>query len=220
VDDQGRELGAETKTTDPAGNPVLSRAAEAMRARMIQMIGDRYFQFYRRSGSAREAGQSDRCFDFVQASRFTDTSPETWRLAVDATEGQTDAWQAALAIMRFVHNRMAYEPQTTHVHTHAREALAAGHGVCQDFAHVMISLCRANPCPICQRLSGDATSQWDARLDGGVHSIRWLGASGSDTQYTTRRNQRADRHGAGLQRCPPSARRLSRHTGEDHGSRR
>jgi 6-phosphofructokinase 1 len=55
VDHQGRELGAETKTADPAGNLVLSGAAEALRARMIQMIGDRYFQLYRRSDSAREA---------------------------------------------------------------------------------------------------------------------------------------------------------------------
>jgi len=34
-----------------------------------------------------------------------------------------------------------------HVHTRAREALAAGRGVCQDFAHVMISLCRAASIP-------------------------------------------------------------------------
>jgi 6-phosphofructokinase 1 len=55
VDEQGRELGAETKSTDPAGNVVLSGAAEALRGRLIQMIGDRYFQLYRRSQSAREA---------------------------------------------------------------------------------------------------------------------------------------------------------------------
>lgn len=55
VDEQGRELGAETKSTDPAGNVVLSGAAEALRAKLIQMIGDRYFQLYRRSQSAREA---------------------------------------------------------------------------------------------------------------------------------------------------------------------
>ena len=55
VDEQGRELGAETKTTDPAGNVVLSGASEALRARMIQLIGDRYFQLYRRGDSAREA---------------------------------------------------------------------------------------------------------------------------------------------------------------------
>jgi 6-phosphofructokinase 1 len=55
VDEQGRELGAETRSTDPAGNVVLSGAAEALRARLIQMIGDRYFQLYRRGQSAREA---------------------------------------------------------------------------------------------------------------------------------------------------------------------
>jgi 6-phosphofructokinase 1 len=55
VDEQGRELGAETKSTDPAGNVVLSGAAEALRNKLIQMIGDKYFQLYRRGDSAREA---------------------------------------------------------------------------------------------------------------------------------------------------------------------
>jgi len=55
VDAQGRELGAETKTKDPAGNVVLSGAAEALRSKLIQMIGDRYFQLYRRGESASEA---------------------------------------------------------------------------------------------------------------------------------------------------------------------
>ena len=55
VDEQGRELGAETKSTDPSGNIVLSGAAEALRAKVIQMIGDKYFQLYRRGDSAKEA---------------------------------------------------------------------------------------------------------------------------------------------------------------------
>src|SRR5205085_3479676 len=55
VDEKGNELGAETKSTDPAGNKVLSGAAEALRAKLIQEIGDRYFQRYRRSNSAKEA---------------------------------------------------------------------------------------------------------------------------------------------------------------------
>jgi 6-phosphofructokinase 1 len=55
VDAHGRELGAETKSTDPAGNVVLSGAAEALRSKLIQMIGDRYFQLYRRGETAREA---------------------------------------------------------------------------------------------------------------------------------------------------------------------
>ena len=55
VDQQGRELGAETKSTDPAGNMVLSGASEALRSKLVQMIGDKYFQLYRRGDSAKEA---------------------------------------------------------------------------------------------------------------------------------------------------------------------
>jgi 6-phosphofructokinase 1 len=55
VDAQGVELGSESKSTDPAGNMVLSGAAEALRAKMIQTLGDRYFQDYRRGTTAREA---------------------------------------------------------------------------------------------------------------------------------------------------------------------
>ena len=55
VDEKGSELGAESKTTDPAGNVQLTGAAEALRAKLIQMIGDKYFQLYRRGESAREA---------------------------------------------------------------------------------------------------------------------------------------------------------------------
>jgi 6-phosphofructokinase len=55
VDEHGVELGAESTSTDPAGNIALSGAAEALRARMIELLGDRYFQRYRRGSSAREA---------------------------------------------------------------------------------------------------------------------------------------------------------------------
>ena len=55
VDANGQELGAETRSTDPAGNVVLSGASEALRNKLIQKLGDRYFQQYRRGESAKEA---------------------------------------------------------------------------------------------------------------------------------------------------------------------
>jgi ATP-dependent phosphofructokinase / diphosphate-dependent phosphofructokinase len=55
VDEQGVELGDESRTSDPAGNVALSGAAEALRAKIIQRLGDQYFQVYRRGTSAREA---------------------------------------------------------------------------------------------------------------------------------------------------------------------
>lgn len=50
---------------------------------------------------------------------------------------------AALALMSRVHQRMTYKPQSTDVATDALQALAHGHGVCQDFAHLMIGVLRS-----------------------------------------------------------------------------
>jgi len=55
VDSNGNELGAEQASTDPAGNRILSGAAEALRQLLIQKIGDQYFKDSRRGESAREA---------------------------------------------------------------------------------------------------------------------------------------------------------------------
>jgi transglutaminase-like putative cysteine protease len=85
----------------------------------------------------------ERCFDFLQESTYIERSPAAWRLALDVTAGQTDIWQAAIAIMRHVHKEFAYTPNVTTVHTHMRDVLEGRCGVCQDLAHVMIGLCRA-----------------------------------------------------------------------------
>jgi 6-phosphofructokinase len=55
VDENGVELGAVHKSVDPAGNVALSGAAEALRSKLIERLGDRYFQLYRRGNSAKEA---------------------------------------------------------------------------------------------------------------------------------------------------------------------
>ena len=49
--------------------------------------------------------------------------------------------------MHAVRSAMTYERGTTNFHTTAAEALAEGVGVCQDFSHVMIRLCRARGLP-------------------------------------------------------------------------
>ena len=55
VDEAGRDFGAETASTDPAGNKILSGAAEALRRMLIERIGDDYFISRRRSESASAA---------------------------------------------------------------------------------------------------------------------------------------------------------------------
>ena len=55
IDEHGQELGAEFTTTDPAGNKVLSGASDALRALLVQKLGDTYFTSKRRNESARAA---------------------------------------------------------------------------------------------------------------------------------------------------------------------
>jgi transglutaminase-like putative cysteine protease len=90
-----------------------------------------------------ECQRMERCFDFLQDSTYVAKTPEAWRLALDITNGQTDMWQAAQAILRYVHANVAYSPNSTTVHTHMRDVLSDRRGVCQDLAHLMIGLCRA-----------------------------------------------------------------------------
>ena len=94
-----------------------------------------------------EAARETRVFDFLQESRFVEMSPEFWRQAIDVTDGVTDTWQAALALMCWVHTNLIYVPAATSAHTHARDVLRDKRGVCQDFAHVMLGLCRSLKIP-------------------------------------------------------------------------
>jgi len=100
-----------------------------------------------RPGSLKGSFTDARCYEFLQASRYVDTSPEVWRLAVDAVGDERDLWQQALRIMGFVHGHIAYQGNSTRVHTHTREVLTQRRGVCQDLAHVMLSLCRSMKIP-------------------------------------------------------------------------
>jgi 6-phosphofructokinase 1 len=55
VDAEGKELGAVESSTDPAGNVLLSGAAEAIRRLVIEYFGDEYFRKFRRAESAKAA---------------------------------------------------------------------------------------------------------------------------------------------------------------------
>ncbi len=95
----------------------------------------------------KDESRLERCFDYLQSSRFVELTAEAWRLAVDATLETDDAWQAVLALMRFVNQYLVYESNSTHVHTHMGEVLKQRRGVCQDFSHLMIGLCRSLKIP-------------------------------------------------------------------------
>jgi transglutaminase-like putative cysteine protease len=125
-----------------------------------------------------EAPNIERCFDYLRESRFVEISPASWKLALDATADVNDAWQAALALMRFVHGFLKYESFSTHVHTHMSEVMRDRRGVCQDFAHFMIGLCRAVKIParyVSGYLATEAASATHAWVEVFIPGYGWRG---------------------------------------------
>ena len=86
--------------------------------------------------------------EFYTDSRYVPLAPEIWRESIDAL-GQVrgDVWGDACRLGRHVHRTFAYRPNTTGVATRATDALGLRAGVCQDFAHVMLGLCRCASIP-------------------------------------------------------------------------
>ena len=123
-----------------------------------------------------EVANVERCFDYLQSSRFIEMEAGVWRLALDATDGQTDVWQAVPAIMRFSHSFLKYESNSTHVHTHLSTVIKDQRGVCQDFAHFMIGLCRSVKIParyISGYLATEAASATHAWVEVFIPGVGW-----------------------------------------------
>ncbi|HUA36834.1 MAG TPA: transglutaminase family protein [Candidatus Sulfopaludibacter sp.] len=94
-----------------------------------------------------DALEAERCFDFLQSSRYIELDVEVWKLALDAIEDRKDIWPSALALMDFTYEFLQYQSDSTHVHTHMRDVITHRRGVCQDFAHFLIGLCRSVKIP-------------------------------------------------------------------------
>jgi len=87
-------------------------------------------------------------FDFLHASEFVSMGAEIWREAVDALPGGLkDVWSDTVSIGEHIHRNYKYTPLSTNVNTRALEVLHKKQGVCQDFAHLMLGLCRTHGIP-------------------------------------------------------------------------
>ena len=85
------------------------------------------------------------------------------RAAADLAASGTSGLELAELANRWVHETMQYVPGVTGVHTTAAAALAGGRGVCQDYSHVMIAICRCLGLPALY-VSGHMLGE------GGTHS--------------------------------------------------
>ncbi|MCA2230179.1 transglutaminase family protein [Nonomuraea aurantiaca] len=82
---------------------------------------------------------------FLRPTRLT-AADQAIRELASAMGGQ-ERLDTAERFCAYVHEAILYAHDLTTVATTAAEALAIGHGVCQDSAHVMIALCRSAGLP-------------------------------------------------------------------------
>ncbi len=85
----------------------------------------------------------EQIWPYLQDSRWVSRHPEVWREALDITRDVPAVFDQATALMQWIHREFRYEPGVTNVNTHLEEAFRMRHGVCQDFTHVMLGLCRS-----------------------------------------------------------------------------
>ena len=80
------------------------------------------------------------------------------------------AYDRALAIRKAVHEAFSYQPGATSAHESGEDAFARKQGVCQDYAHVMLSLLRMEGIParyVTGMLMGEgASTAWVEALRG------------------------------------------------------
>ena len=88
----------------------------------------------------------DRFHEVLVPTAYTPFSKRIERTARSLAKAH-DPHEAVLATAQWVHNELRYVPGTTGVHSSGLDALAESNGVCQDFAHVMLAMCRSQGIP-------------------------------------------------------------------------
>ena len=80
-------------------------------------------------------------YRFLNASPYCDTAA-LMELAWSTFAGVPAGWPLVQAICDWVHGRIRFDYGGSELHQSASQTAAAGAGVCRDFAHLAITLCR------------------------------------------------------------------------------
>jgi len=97
------------------------------------------------------------------------TAPDAALRALAASVKGEDALDLGHRLSAAVHEAIAFAPGATEASTSAAEALALGQGVCQDFAHALISCARVSGLPA-RYVSGYLHSTTDGKPHDAAHA--------------------------------------------------
>jgi len=141
------------------------------------------------------------CFDFLRMHGFVETT-EALNAFVDEHNlddlRRKDPLTAMRMLSETIYQAFEYQPGVTDADSPIDLALSAGRGVCQDFAHIMLAICRSWNIPA-RYVSGylftdrdagdrsdpDATHAW---VEVFLPSLRWVGFDPTNNMMTGERH--------------------------------
>lgn len=89
----------------------------------------------------------DRFIEYLLPTPYTAQSPELMAYAEQFPLGSQGVHRWIRIVAGAIHRDLKYDPGATHVHTTVNETLKLRRGVCQDYAHLLISVCRTAGVP-------------------------------------------------------------------------
>ena len=147
---------------DARGNTVVRLRAERVE-RSVQFRVGALLERVLGDGPVRLAASALTDPRLLNATRLTASDPRLRELAGELGDGTATQLELAGRICQAVHSAIIYQYGVTSVRTTAADALAAGRGVCQDSAHIMLALCHLLALPA-RYVSGHLLGQ------GGTHA--------------------------------------------------
>jgi transglutaminase-like putative cysteine protease len=120
--------------------------------------------------------------------------PAMFKFNFHVYSGEIHLFDYLIGLSNYLHNLLEYSPESTDVNTPIEEVLKIRKGVCQDFAHVLISVCRQNKIPA-RYVSGylnqgegfTGASQLHAWVEVLIPELGWVG-------FDSTNNLLADHH--------------------------
>lgn len=98
--------------------------------------------FYRRNGVRQEFSE------YLAPTQLVPADPAAERIAATARkQAGPSAGSFLIALTRMLNRLMTYSPGATNVRTTLAQILDTQRGVCQDFAHLMLAVCRSQGIP-------------------------------------------------------------------------
>ena len=120
--------------------------------------------------------------------------PKLASVSFPVYSGEIQIFDYLLRLNNFINQLLEYSPESTDVNTPISEVLRIHKGVCQDFAHLFISVCRQNKIParyvsgyLNQGAGFTGASQLHAWVEALVPDLGWIG-------FDATNNLLADQH--------------------------